>query len=76
MRDRRTGWRLPQRAFEHALRGQPPRLQDFSDFLLRWNFLPTPVDVRVRTDAKPFAAPLERQRCLKMKAPGLLRTRP
>jgi ABC-type nitrate/sulfonate/bicarbonate transport system substrate-binding protein len=29
-------------------------LQDFSDFLYRWNFLPNPVDVRNWIDPRPF----------------------
>jgi ABC-type nitrate/sulfonate/bicarbonate transport system substrate-binding protein len=33
-------------------------LQDFSDFLLRWNFLPAPVDVRSWIDARPYEAAL------------------
>lgn len=37
-------------------------LQDFSDFLLRWNFLPARVDVREWIDARPFAAALDRER--------------
>jgi ABC-type nitrate/sulfonate/bicarbonate transport system substrate-binding protein len=37
-------------------------LQDFSDFLLRWNFLPAAVDVRSWIDARPFEAALERRR--------------
>jgi ABC-type nitrate/sulfonate/bicarbonate transport system substrate-binding protein len=31
-------------------------LQDFSDFLHRWQFLPNPVDVRAWIDARPFEA--------------------
>ena len=31
-------------------------LQDFSDFLHRWDFLPAPVDVRAWIDARPFEA--------------------
>ncbi|QAU33962.1 ABC transporter substrate-binding protein [Janthinobacterium sp. 17J80-10] len=31
-------------------------LQDFSDFLYRWKFLPNPVDVRSWIDARPFEA--------------------
>lgn len=37
-------------------------LQDFADFLLRWNFLPAAVDVRSWIDAGPYLAALERQR--------------
>jgi ABC-type nitrate/sulfonate/bicarbonate transport system substrate-binding protein len=37
-------------------------LQDFSDFLLRWGFLPAAVDVRAWIDGRPFAAALERER--------------
>ncbi len=33
-------------------------LQDFSDFLLRWKFLPNPVDVRSWIDARPLEAAL------------------
>jgi ABC-type nitrate/sulfonate/bicarbonate transport system substrate-binding protein len=33
-------------------------LQDFSDFLLRWNFLPAPVDVRSWIDSRPYEAAL------------------
>jgi ABC-type nitrate/sulfonate/bicarbonate transport system substrate-binding protein len=33
-------------------------LQDFSDFLYRWHFLPNPVDVRGWIDARPFEAAL------------------
>ena len=36
-------------------------LQDFSDFLLRWEFLPAPVDVRSWIDARPFEAALAAQ---------------
>ncbi len=36
-------------------------LQDFADFLLRWNFLPAPVDVRGWIDARPFDAALARR---------------
>lgn len=36
-------------------------LQDFSDFLLRWKFLPAAVDVRAWVDARPFEAALARQ---------------
>jgi len=36
-------------------------LQDFSDFLLRWKFLPAAVDVRAWVDAHPFEAALARQ---------------
>jgi ABC-type nitrate/sulfonate/bicarbonate transport system substrate-binding protein len=31
-------------------------LQDFSDFLHRWNFIPNPVDVRSWIDIRPFEA--------------------
>lgn len=34
-------------------------LQDFSDFLFRWKFLPAPVDVRGWIDARPFDAARE-----------------
>ncbi|WP_020656065.1 ABC transporter substrate-binding protein [Massilia niastensis] len=36
-------------------------LQDFSDFLLRWGFLPAAVDVRAWIEARPFEAALARQ---------------
>lgn len=36
-------------------------LQDFSDFLFRWGFLPAAVDVRNWIDAGPFDAALARQ---------------
>jgi ABC-type nitrate/sulfonate/bicarbonate transport system substrate-binding protein len=36
-------------------------LQDFSDFLLRWKFLPAAVDVRAWIDPRPFDAALARQ---------------
>jgi ABC-type nitrate/sulfonate/bicarbonate transport system substrate-binding protein len=36
-------------------------LQDFSDFLLRWNFLPAAVDVSGWIDARPFEAAREQQ---------------
>jgi ABC-type nitrate/sulfonate/bicarbonate transport system substrate-binding protein len=36
-------------------------LQDFADFLLRWNFLPAAVNVREWIDARPFEAALERR---------------
>lgn len=36
-------------------------LQDFSDFLLRWKFLPTAVDVRGWIDARAFESALEQQ---------------
>lgn len=36
-------------------------LQDFADFLLRWEFLPAAVDVRGWIDARPFEAALARQ---------------
>jgi len=35
-------------------------LQDFADFLLRWQFLPAAVDVRAWIDARPFEAALAR----------------
>lgn len=34
-------------------------LQDFSDFLLRWNFIPNHVDVRSWIDARPLQAALQ-----------------
>ena len=37
-------------------------LQDFSDFLYRWKFLPNPVDVRSWIDARPFEAALAQTR--------------
>ncbi|WP_229455252.1 hypothetical protein [Massilia sp. KIM] len=37
-------------------------LQDFSDFLLRWGFLPAAVDVRAWIDARPFEAALALRR--------------
>lgn len=37
-------------------------LQDISDFLLRWEFLPAAVDVRGRIDARAFEVALEQQR--------------
>lgn len=36
-------------------------LQDFADFLLRWEFLPAAVDVRGWIDARPFDAALARR---------------
>jgi ABC-type nitrate/sulfonate/bicarbonate transport system substrate-binding protein len=36
-------------------------LQDFADFLLRWDFLPAAVKVREWIDARPFEAALARQ---------------
>lgn len=37
-------------------------LQDFSDFLYRWEFLPSPVDVRSWVDVRPFEAALARRK--------------
>jgi ABC-type nitrate/sulfonate/bicarbonate transport system substrate-binding protein len=37
-------------------------LQDFSDFLYRWKFLPNPVDVRSWIDARPYEAALAASR--------------
>ena len=37
-------------------------LQDFSDFLFRWNFLPSKVDVRAWIDPRPFDAALAQTR--------------
>ena len=37
-------------------------LQDFSDFLYRWRFLPAAVDVRGWIDPRPFAAALEQRK--------------
>ena len=37
-------------------------LQDFSDFLFRWNFLPSKVDVRAWIDPRPFEAALTQTR--------------
>ena len=35
-------------------------LQDFTDFLYRWKFLPNPVDVNQWIDARPFDAALSK----------------
>jgi len=35
-------------------------LQDFTDFLYRWKFLPNPVNVSQWIDARPFDAALSR----------------
>jgi len=35
-------------------------LQDFTDFLHRWGFLPNPVDIRIWIDESPFQAALSR----------------